>query len=66
VGKLLGRTIFRADRVAVCAKNLEKDITAALRDGAFFFGAKKKVNFSVCGPGVESLNTRFLAVWRVK
>jgi hypothetical protein len=37
VGKLLGRTIFRADRVAVCAKNLEKDITAALRDGAFFF-----------------------------
>ena len=36
VGKLLGRTIFRADRVAVCAKNLEKDITAALRDGAFF------------------------------
>jgi len=33
IARLLGRTVLRAQRVAVCAKNLHKDITAALRDG---------------------------------
>ena len=33
IGKLLGRTILRPDRIAVCAKNINKDITSSLRDG---------------------------------
>jgi hypothetical protein len=33
VGKILGRSVLGPDRVAVCAKNLNKDITSSLRDG---------------------------------
>ena len=33
LGKLVGHTQITAPRVAVCAKNLNKDITASLRDG---------------------------------
>jgi len=33
IAKLLGRSLLRAERAAVCAKNLHKDITSSLRDG---------------------------------
>jgi Zn-dependent M16 (insulinase) family peptidase len=33
IGKILGRSMLGPARVAVCAKNLNKDITSSLRDG---------------------------------